>query len=199
MSDTCKVVAIEHLSLDGVYQAPARADEDERGAFLYGGWSTATDDPEITQAAIGKYMSGGWRLLVGRTTYEDLYEGWQVRQPGHSMTQALANVQKLVATRMSDYEPAWKNSTVLQGDAADAVAALRAQAGAPLIMFGSGSLLRSLMARNVVDELVLMIHPLILGQGHRLLADTIYSKLQLVSSVAAGTGLVLATYRLVQQ
>jgi len=78
MANQCKVVAVEHLTLDGVYQAPARRDEDDRGGFEHGGWSAAADDPEM-QKAIGGYMSKGWSLLVGKTTYEDLYEGWQVR------------------------------------------------------------------------------------------------------------------------
>ena len=195
MPPTSRVIAIEHLTLDGVYQAPARTDEDERGGFRHGGWSTATDAPETTQGAISKYMSAGWRLLVGRTTYEDLYEGWQVRQPGHPMTKALANVQKLVATRSSTYEPVWQNSTLLKGDAAEAVAALKAQAGTPLIIFGSGVLVRALMTRKLVDEVLLMIHPVILGQGLRLFADAASTNLDLVSAVTAATGLLVATYK----
>jgi dihydrofolate reductase len=196
MPQTCKVIAIEHLTLDGIYQAPARTDEDERGGFRHGGWSIATDAPDTTQSAIGKYMSAGWRLLVGRTTYEDLYEGWQVRQPGHPMTRALANVQKFVASRAPTYEPAWQRSTLLKSDAAEAVAALKAQTGMPLIIFGSGVLVRSLMARKMVDELVLMIHPVILGHGHRLFAEASSTNLELVSAVTATTGLVVATYKL---
>src|SRR5689334_20887200 len=140
----CKVVAIEHLTLDGVYQAPARADEDQRDAFKHGGWSTATDAPGTTQRVIGQHMQSGWRLLVGRTTYEDLYEGWHVRQPDSPMTEALTNVQKFVASRKSNYKPAWDNSTLLEGEATGAVSELKAAGGTPLIVFGSGVLVRSL-------------------------------------------------------
>jgi dihydrofolate reductase len=195
MPHQCKVVAIEHLTLDGVYQAPARTDEDGRGGFKYGGWSKGTDAPEITQATISRYMTGGWRLLAGRTTYEDLYEGWQVRQPDHPMTQALRNVQKLVASRDPGYQLTWENSILLNGDAVDAVAALTNRPGTPLIIFGSGVLVRSLLARGLVDELVLMIHPTVLGQGLRLFGDSSFTKLELVSAVTADTGAIVATYK----
>lgn len=192
----CKVVAIEHVTLDGVYQAPARTDEDTRGDFKHGGWSKATDAPDTTQRLIGKFMQGGWRLLAGRTTYEDLYEGWQVRQPDHPMTQALTNVDKFVASRQPTYKPAWDNSTLLAGDAAHAVAELKAAGGTPLIIFGSGVLVRSLLQKQVVDELVLMIHPVVLGQGRRFFTEVPFTKFQLVEEATADTGVIVATYRL---
>jgi dihydrofolate reductase len=192
----CKIVAIEHLTLDGVYQAPARTDEDQRDAFKHGGWSTATDAPDTTQRLIGKYMQAGWRLLAGRTTYEDLYEGWHVRQPDHPMTQALTNVQKFVASRNSNYKPAWDNSTLLRDDATRAVAELKSGGGTPLIVFGSGVLVRSLISKELVDDLVLMIHPVVLGEGRRFFADGPFTKFQLVDEVKADTGVLVATYRL---
>lgn len=189
------VVAIEHLTLDGVYQAPARPDEDPRGNFKHGGWSTATDAPETTQAVISKYMRAGWRLLVGRTTYEDLYEGWHVRQPQHPMTQALTNVQKLVASRDANYEPRWINSTRLPGDAADAVSELKAQGGTPLILFGSGVLVRSLLEKELIDELVLMIHPVVLGEGRSFFERAPFARFTLADQVTGNTGVLVATYR----
>jgi dihydrofolate reductase len=193
---TARVIAIEHVTLDGVYQAPARVDEDGRGGFQHGGWSTATDAPETTQGVIGKYMREGWRLLVGQTTYEDLYEGWHVRQPQHSMTQALTKVQKFVASRDRDYQPAWDNSSLLEGEASHAVAKLKAQGGTPLIIFGSGVLVRSLMAKELVDEFVLMIHPLVLGEGRRLFEEAPFAKFKLADEVKADTGVIVATYQL---
>src|SRR3954470_12531608 len=145
-----KVVAIEHLTLDGVYQAPARADEDDRGGFKYGGWSVATDDPEM-QKAVSRYMANGWSLLAGRTTYEDLYQGWHVRQPSNPITHALTNAQKFVVSRDANYKLAWKNSTLLMGDAADSVARLKREHDKTLIIFGSGVLVRSLLLSGLVD------------------------------------------------
>jgi dihydrofolate reductase len=191
-----RVIAIEHVTLDGVYQAPARVDEDGRGGFEHGGWSTATDAPETTQGVIAKYMRAGWRLLVGQTTYEDLYEGWHVRQPEHPMTQALTNVQKLVASRDPNSALEWKHSTRLAGEATEAVAKLKEQGGTPLIIFGSGVLVRSLMASELVDELVLMIHPIVLGEGLRLFDRAPFSQFTLVDQVKAATGVIVATYEL---
>lgn len=195
----CKVIAIEHITLDGVYQAPARADEDKRDDFQHGGWSAATDAPEVTQAAISTYMEKGWRLLAGQTTYEDLYEGWHVRQPEHPMTQALTNVQKFVASHDTQYKPIWDNSTLLEGDANDAVAKLKAAGGTPLIIFGSGVLVRSLMQRGLVDEFVLMIHPVVLGEGRKFFDEAPFTKLKLVNETAAHTGVIVTTYRLTSE
>ena len=141
-------------------------------------------------------MQAGWRLLVGHTTYDDLYEGWQVRQPQHPMTQALTKVQKLVASRDRVDAPKWNNSTWLEGEATDAVAKLKAQGGTPLIIFGSGGLVRSLMAKELVDEFVLMIHPLVLGEGRKLFDEAPFAKFELADQVKADTGVIVATYRL---
>lgn len=155
------IVAIEHLSLDGVYQAPARADEDTRNGFKHGAWSRASDDPQMQQI-IAKYMKGGWSLLAGTTTYQDLYEGWHVRQPSHPMTQALTQTHKFVTSRNAAFQLPWENSTLLAGDATTTVAKLRGEHTKTLIVFGSAVLVRSLMQRGLVDEFVLMIHPLVL-------------------------------------
>jgi dihydrofolate reductase len=193
----CKVIAIEHITLDGVYQAPARTDEDKRGNFQHGGWSKTTDAPETTQGAISKYMEKGWRLLAGQTTYEDLYEGWHVRQPEHPMAKALTNVQKFVATHDASYKPMWDNSTVLEGDANDAVAKLKKEGGTPFIIFGSGVLVGSLMEQGLVDEFVLMIHPVVLGEGRKFFDGAPFSKFKLVEEVTGDTGVIVATYQLV--
>lgn len=195
----CKVIAIEHISLDGVYQAPARTDEDKRGNFKHGGWSNATEAHEATQGAVGEYMKKGWRLLAGQTTYEDLYEGWHVRQPEHPMTKALTNVQKFVASRDADYKPVWDNSILLKGDATDAVAELKKDGGTPLIIFGSGVLVRSLMEKGLVDEFLLMIHPVVLGEGRKFFDDAPFTKFKLLNEITTTTGVLVATYQLVSE
>ncbi len=141
-------------------------------------------------------MQKGWRLLAGQTTYEDLYEGWHVRQPEHPMTKALTNVQKLVATHDANYKPKWANSTLLTGDdATDAVAKLKEDGGTPLIIFGSGVLVRSLMEKGLVDEFLLMIHPVVLGEGRKFFDDAPFAKLKLVEETTSDTGVIVATYR----
>jgi dihydrofolate reductase len=188
-------VAVEHLTLDGVYQAPARGDEDERGGFAHGGWSVARNDPEM-QKAISRYMSSGWSLLVGKTTYEDLYEGWQIRQPSSPMTQALTAAQKFVASHDPSYALPWKNSTLLKGDAMEAVARLKQEHDKTLIVFGSGVLVCSLMRRRLLDELLVMVHPLVVGEGHRFFSDAPFANFALKSNSTTASGVVVSTYEL---
>jgi len=195
----CKVIAIEHISLDGVYQAPARTNEDRRDGFKFGGWSNASEAHEATQGAVSKYMQKGWRLLAGQTTYEDLYEGWHVRQPEHQMTKALTNVEKFVASRDASYQPAWENSTLLKGDATEAVAKLKKEGGTPLIVFGSGVLVRSLMEKGLVDEFLLMIHPVVLGEGRKFFDEAPFTNFKLIDEVTADTGVIIATYQVISK
>lgn len=98
-----KIIAIEHLSLDGVYQGPARPDEDTRHGFAHGGWASAGNAPEMQQV-IGEAMGGPWSLLTGRITYEDLYGFWP-NQPPNPMTDALNKVTKFVVSRSSAHLP----------------------------------------------------------------------------------------------
>ncbi|TPI19763.1 dihydrofolate reductase family protein [Mesorhizobium sp. B4-1-1] len=189
-----RIVAIEHLTLDGVFQAPARADEDTRNSFAHGGWGIPGSDPQM-QEVIGRAMAGGWSLLAGRTTYEDLHEAWAVRQPASPMTRALTGAQKFVASHDAGYEPRWENSTLLAGDAGEAVRALKQGHDKTLVMFGSGKLLRALMRHGLIDELVLMVHPLVLGEGSRLFEPgQTPSAPKLSDLVSTATGVAILTY-----
>ncbi|RNJ42373.1 hypothetical protein B5V01_28400 [Mesorhizobium erdmanii] len=189
------IIAAEHLSLDGVYQAPARTDEDNRGGFKHGAWTVGDHDPALEEV-VGKHMSGGWALLAGRITYEDLYEGWHVRQPDSPMTKALTNVQKFVVTRNASYRLPWENSTLLAGDPRANVAKLKKTVGTPLIIFGAGELVRSLMQDNLIDTFILMIHPIVIGEGRRLFDDTVvFTKLELADKLITETGVIVGTYK----
>jgi dihydrofolate reductase len=189
-----KIVAVENVSLDGVMQAPGRADEDLRGGFEYGGWALPYND-----SVKGRIMAGGMAqagpLLFGRTTYEDFFSVWPKRKD-NPFTEVLDNAQKYVASTTLTEPLPWKNSTLLKGDVADAVARLKEQPGKDIVVLGSGELVRSLMRRNLVDEYVLLIHPLVLGSGRRLFADDgAFAALQLVDAQTTTTGVVIATYR----
>jgi dihydrofolate reductase len=192
-----KVVAVEHVTLDGVMQAPARPDEDTRGGFTHGGWAVADEDPAM-QKVIGARMGSSWSLLVGRTTYEDLAGFWP-NQPPNPFTEALNRVEKFVVSN-TPLELSWQNSTQLKGDGADSVEKLKNEHDKTLVIFGSGVLVRSLMRRDLIDEYVLQIHPLVLGKGRRLFeGDSPFTKLQLVDSVSTGSGVIIATYRPVSE
>jgi dihydrofolate reductase len=189
-----KVVAIEHVTLDGVMQAPGRADEDTRGGFAHGGWGAPNTD-EVMGREMGKRMASGGVLLLGRRTYEDFYGFWP-KQADNPYTEVLNNTQKYVASRTLREPLPWRNSTLLGGDAADAVAELKAGPGENIGVLGSGELVRSLMRRDLVDELVLMIHPLVLGTGRRLFdGSDEFLALRLVENVTTTTGVLIATYR----
>jgi dihydrofolate reductase len=190
-----RVIVIEHLTLDGVMQAPGRPDEDTRGGFAHGGWAGPNTD-EVMGRKMGEGMAKGGPLLFGRRTYEDFYGFWP-KQTDNPYTEVLDKTQKYVASRTLREPLPWRNSTLLEGDAADAVARLKADPGGDIGVLGSGELVRSLMQRDLVDEYVLMIHPLVLGTGRRLFADEGgFAALQLVDNVTTTTGVMIATYRL---
>jgi dihydrofolate reductase len=187
-----KITVINHLTLDGVMQAPGRADEDTRGGFSHGGWAQAGNDE-----VMGRFMSAGLTkpaaLLLGRRTYQD-FAGFWPRQSGNPYTEVLNAQQKYVASRTLAEPLPWQNSTLLKGDAADAAAALKEEPGPDLMIFGSGELIGSLRRRNLIDEYLLLIHPVILGSGRRLLPDGTAASLRLTESVPTTTGVIMARY-----
>ena len=188
-----EISVTEHLTLDGVMQAPGRPDEDTRGGFQHGGWAIPNND-EIMARVMGEGMAKGGPLLFGRRTYEDFYGFWP-HQKDNPFTDVLNDVEKFVASRTLTEPLPWDNSTLLKGDAADAVKELKEQPGKDIGVLGSGELVQSLIRHQLVDQYLLMIHPLVLGSGRRLFPDGVHSSLRLVDSVTTTTGVVIATYR----
>ncbi len=189
-----KVVVFTNLTLDGVMQAPGRPDEDRRGGFEHGGWAT----PYATMEAAEESMANTGALLLGRRTYEDFYTVWPNRTD-NPFTAVLNNTQKYVASTTLSEPLSWSNSTLLKGDAAEAVASLKEEPGKDLVVLGSGELVQSLMRRNLVDAYVLLIHPLVLGSGRRLFPDGgAVAALRLVDTKTTTTGVVIATYAATQ-
>jgi dihydrofolate reductase len=188
-----EVVVIEHLTLDGVMQAPGLPDEDLRGGFEHGGWAVPNND-EVMGRVMGEGMARGGSLLLGRWTYESFYSFWP-NQKNNPFTEVLNNVQKYVASTTLTEPLPWSNSTLLKGDLAEAVARLKEQLDNDIGVLGSGEMVRSLMRHNLVDKYVLMIHPLVLGSGRRLFPDSgPFAALRLIDSVTTTTGVVIATY-----
>ncbi|MFI5292559.1 MAG: dihydrofolate reductase family protein [Candidatus Limnocylindrales bacterium] len=189
-----RIVAFENLTLDGVMQAPGRPDEDRRDGFTHGGWAMPYADPAIGKAAQESMGTTGG-LLLGRRTYEDFHGFWP-KQTDNPFTEVLDNSLKYVASTTLHEPLAWKNSKLIAGDAAEAVARLRKRPGKDLVILGSGKLARALMAEDLIDEFILLIHPLVLGSGHRLFADGgTLATLRLVDSTTTSTGVMIATYR----
>jgi dihydrofolate reductase len=191
-----RIVVMNHVTLNGVMQGPGRADEDTRGGFTHGGWGNRSVTPDdAVGKAMGERMDAGGGLagwLFGRRTYEELLASWNAQ--GGPFKDALNNSAKYVASTTLKEPLPWPNSTLLHGDTVDAVRALKAQSGGVLAIMGSGVLIGSLMAANLIDEYLLMIHPLVLGTGRRLFPGGVHVSLQLTDSVTTATGVLIATY-----
>jgi dihydrofolate reductase len=188
-----RVVVTNHVTLDGVMQAPGRPEEDLRGGFEHGGWALPYNDA-VMGSVMGKGMAEGGALLLGRRTYEDFASVWPQRTD-NPFTEVLNDVQKYVASMTLKEPLPWINSTLLEGDAAEAVARLKEQPGKDLVILGSGELIQSLIRHDLIDQYVLMIHPLVLGSGRRLFREDALAPLRLIDSVTTTTGVVIATYQ----
>jgi dihydrofolate reductase len=189
-----KVVVHNNVSLDGVMQAPGGAEEDTRGGFEHGGWAHAGgQDPEIMEALTAGFDDPG-PMLFGRRTYEQFHSFWP-HQTDNPFTDVLNRARKYVASRTLSEPLPWENSVLLEGDAADAVAELREEPGKDMVILGSGELVRSLMGRNLIDRLELLIHPVVLGGGTRLFAsEAPRSDWRLTGTITGRSGVILATY-----
>ena len=187
---------MNHVTLDGVMQGPGRADEDTRDGFTQGGWGNRSVTPDdAVGKAMGERMAAGGGLagwLFGRRTYEELLASWNAQ--GGPFKDALNNSPKYVASTGLEEPLPWPNSTLLRGDTVDAVRALRARSGGVLAIMGSGVLIGALMAANLIDEYLLMIHPLVLGTGRRLFPGGVHVELRLTDAFTTAAGVMIATY-----
>ena len=190
-----KVIVMNQLTLDGVMQSPGRPDEDPRDGFERGGWAVARGD-EAMVAKMGERMGGDSAFLFGRRTYEDLLTTWNAR--GGPFKDALNDGHKYVASSNPATRLDWPNSTLLHGDVPAAVADLKKGSDTNLVIMGSGVLIASLMAADVIDEYLLMIHPVVLGAGRQLFSGGTQASLRLVDSMATSTGVLIATYEAAQ-
>jgi dihydrofolate reductase len=189
-----RLVVNENLTLDGVMQSPAGPDEDRRDGFEHGGWAPPYFDQVMGDVA-AEGMAKGGAMLFGRRTFEQFASFWSTQPDDNPFAAVLNNRQKYVASTTLEEPLSWNNSTLLQGDAMEAVAKLKAQPD-DLVVLGSGELVQSLMRANLVDEYVLQIHPLVLGSGRRLFPDGGPSTaLRLVDTKTTTTGVVIATYK----
>jgi len=187
-----KLVVGAFVSLDGVMQAPGGPDEDPTGGFEYGGWTFPYWDAVMGEA-MAESFARPFDLLLGRRTYDIFAAHWPFTSEEPA---ALFNgTTKYVAT--SSTEPlAWANSVRLEGDVPDAVARLKQQDGPDLLTQGSSVLVRSLLAKGLVDELNLLVFPVLLGRGKTLFGEeTMPGELELVASRTATTGVIISRYR----
>ena len=190
-----RLVVVEMVSLDGVMQAPGSPDEDRSGGFEHGGWAMPYFD-EVAGEEAGRSMAETGAFLFGRKTYEIMAAYWPNQPHDDMFSQVLNSLPKYVASTTLAEPLAWSGSSLLKGDVAEAVAALKEEQVGNIVVLGSGRLTRTLMEHDLVDEYGLKIHPLLLGPGKRLFDEVGGMRtLRLVDSKATTTGVILATYR----
>jgi dihydrofolate reductase len=190
-----KVIANEWMTLDGVVQAPAYADEDTSGGFEHGGWHTRYFD-DLSMAWVIENVSRAGGYLLGRGTYEIFAAHWpNASEEEQALAEPLNTLPKYVASRTLAEPLRWQNSTLLRDDLVAAVRDLKAEEGGDLHVIGSPGLVQSLVERGLLDELRVMIDPIVVGSGKRLFGDdgTLW-RLQLADSRVTSTGAIIATY-----
>ena len=187
-----RLIVSTFLTLDGVMQAPGGPGEDDSGGFAQGGWSVNYWDEQMGEV-MGKAMSTPFDLVLGRRTY-DIFAGFWPNAPEEAGGKPLNDATKYVASRS---RPAleWSNSVLIEGDAAEGIAALKQGDGPELQVHGSGNLIQTLLRHDLVDEYRLWVFPLVIGSGKRLFSDgTVPAGLKLVGSTVSSTGVVIGTY-----
>lgn len=190
-----KVIATEWMSLDGVVQSPTSPAEDPSGGFDRGGWHRRYFEGVSMQWVVDS-VAGAGAYLLGRGTYEIFAAHWpNAPEDEQVLAQPLSARPKYVASTTLSEPLAWENSVLLKGDVARAVAALKEEDGGDLLVIGSPGLMRTLLEHDLLDELRVMIDPVVVGRGKRLFPDDgPLRNLRLVESQAVATGAIIATY-----
>ncbi len=189
------LVVTTFLTLDGVMQAPGGPDEDPSGGFRYGGWLVPHADEDMG-ARIDEWFAGAEDFLLGRTTYEVFAQHWpKVPADSDPVAHALNTKTKWVASRtLTSLD--WETARLLEGDVPDAVRRLKDRDGGELQVHGSAGLVQTLLREDLVDELRLIVFPVVLGQGKRLFGEgAIPRTWRLTSSRTTSTGAVTAAYQ----
>ena len=192
-----RIVLSDFMSLDGVVQAPGGKEEDTDGGFRHGGWSMPFFEPETMGAAFDEMQRTTDALLYGRRTWRVMADAWPGRA-GDPFADRMNEIQKYVASRtLTEDDLDWTNTTLLPpDDAIGAIRKLRESDGGDIQVMGSPSLATQLLANDLVDELRLMLEPILLGGGKRIFPDDGEARpLELVSAKPAKTGVLICTYR----
>jgi len=185
-----RVIVLEHISLDGVIQAPGGPDEDTVGGFAYGGWIAPYSDP-ILGTALRSQMNKPFDLLLGRKTYDI----WAPYWPQHADIWPGVNAATKYVASNTMMSGEWQPSVFLNGDVAEKVAGLKRQPGPDLHVWGSGNLIQTLIKHDLVDAFWLMIYPITLGIGKRLFADgTIPVAYKVTESKVTSKGVIVVNY-----
>ena len=187
-----RLVVNTFMTLDGVMQAPGGPGEDDSDGFAFGGWSVNYWDDKMGEV-MGETMGVPFDLVLGRKTY-DIFAAYWPYASEEAGSKPLNDATKYVASR-SHPKLDWAKSVLIEGDAAEGIAALKKSDGPELQVHGSGNLIQTLLRHNLVDNYNLWVFPLVIGSGKRLFADgTIPAGLKLVDSEISTTGVVMGRY-----
>ena len=185
-----KVIVLEHISLDGVIQAPGGPEEDTSGVFPYGGWISPYSDA-ILGTALRKQMNLPFDLLLGRKTFDI----WAPYWPKHADAWPGVKTATKYVTSNTMISSEWQPSVFLNGDIAEKVAKIKGQPGPDLHVWGSSHLLQTLIKHDLVDTFWLMVYPITLGSGKRLFADgTIPAAFKVTESIVSSNGVIVVNY-----
>src|SRR5438094_6223249 len=189
-----RIVVSEFVSLDGVMQAPGGREEDASGSFKHGGWSFKFRDDQVPKYKLDELFTSD-ALLLGRVTYEGFAKAWPSRKDDLGFADKMNNMPKyVVSTTLKKLD--WNNSQLIKSNVVEEVKRLKQQPGKDILVYGSGKLVNTLLQHNLVDELRLMVHPVVLGSGKRLFDDNAESLkvLKLAESKTFPSGIVLLSY-----
>jgi dihydrofolate reductase len=185
-----KVIVLEHITLDGVIQAPGGPDEDTSSGFVYGGWIASYSDA-VLGTALRKQMNMPFDLLVGRKTFEI----WEPYWPQHTDVWPGVNAATKYIASNTLTSSAWQPAVILSGDIAEKVAKIKHYPGPDLNVWGSGTLFQTLLKHDLVDAFWLMIYPLTLGVGKRLFSGgTIPATFKVTESTVTPKGIIVVNY-----
>ncbi len=188
-----KITVIEFISLDGIVQAPGAPDEDISNGFKYGGWVVPYSDEFSGKIMRTQMVLEQSELLLGRVTY-DIFSGYW---PQHSRGwPGINEVKKYVVSNNSEFEPSWKNTELISGNIVEKLKKLKNDNGPNLHVWGSSSLVHTLLMHDLVDELWLKIYPVILGSGKRLFSEaSVPAAFKIVDSAVSPLGVIVANYQ----
>jgi dihydrofolate reductase len=190
---TVPIVVSEFISLDGIVQAPGGPDEDREGGFAHGGWTHPFFDPEVVGGAFTDALNNAEALLFGRRTWQTMAAAWPERAGDPFADHMNAIPKYVVSTTLGEDDLTWNNTTLIPGD--EAVARIR-ELDENLLVMGSPTLVRTLLHEGLVDELRLLVMPVLLGGGKTIFPDQgALQTLELLSAVTSGTGVQVCRYR----
>jgi dihydrofolate reductase len=192
-----RIVVSEFISIDGIVQAPGGPDEDTDGGFAHGGWTHSFFDPQVVGVAFDEALRNADALLFGRRTWQTMAGAWPERAGDPFADRMNAIPKYVVSGTLGDDELSWNNTTRIPGGEAVAhLRKLRETGDGDLLIMGSPTLVRTLLAEGLVDELRLIVMPVILGGGKTIFpGDGALRTLELVSTTTAATGAQVCVYR----